>query len=107
MRIGSIFNPKHPLTKLQDTHIESYYMVLKEQIKEMLGAWHEADSLTFNDNIFEVDIQMLAVREILVKALEDESGKSDDEVRNLSLRLLARIGILTKNPETLLMASYF
>ena len=56
MRIGSIFNPKHPLTKLQDTHIDSYYMVLKEQIREMLGAWHETDSLTFNDNIYEVDI---------------------------------------------------
>ena len=56
MRIGSIFNPKHPLTKLQDTHIDTYYMVLKEQIREMLGAWHETDSLTFNDNIYEVDI---------------------------------------------------
>ena len=51
---------------------------------------------------------MLSVREILIKALEDDkSGKSDDEVRNLSLRLLTRIAILTKNPETLLMASYF
>ena len=51
---------------------------------------------------------MLSVREILVKALEDDaSGKSDEEVRTLSLRLLTRIGILTKNPETLLMAGYF
>ena len=30
LKIGSLFNPKHPLTKLQDTHIESYYAVLKD-----------------------------------------------------------------------------
>lgn len=107
LRIGSIFNPKHPLTKLQDTHIESYYAVLKDQVREMLGAWHETDSLNFHDNIFEVDMQMLPVREILVKALEDDtSGKSDDEVRGLCLRLLTRIAMLTKNPETLLMVSH-
>ena len=45
LRIGSLFNPKHPLTKLQDTAIESYYTVLKEQIREMLGAWRDTDSL--------------------------------------------------------------
>ena len=51
---------------------------------------------------------MLSVREILVNALEDDtSGKSDEEVRTLSLRLLTRMGILTKNPETLVMAGYF
>ena len=53
-------------------------------------------------------MQLLSVREILVKVLEDEtSGKSDEEVRTLSLRLLTRMGMLTKNPETLLMAGYF
>ena len=30
LRLGSLFNPEHPLTKLQDTHIESYYAVLKD-----------------------------------------------------------------------------
>ena len=30
LRIGSLFNPLHPLTKLQDTSIESYYAVLKD-----------------------------------------------------------------------------
>ena len=30
LRIGSLFNPKHPLTKLQTTDIESYYTVLKD-----------------------------------------------------------------------------
>ena len=32
LRIGSLFNPKHPLTKLQSTDVESYYAVLKDQI---------------------------------------------------------------------------
>ena len=53
-------------------------------------------------------MQMLPVRSILVQALEDDkSGKSDQEVRTLCLRLLTRMGMLTANPETLLMASYF
>ena len=75
----------------------------------MLGAWKTADTLKFDEaKQFDVDAQMLSVREILVKVLEDDaSGKSDEEVRTLSLRLLTRIGILTKNPETLLMAGYF
>lgn len=30
LRVGSLFNPKHPLTKLQSTDIESYYAVLKD-----------------------------------------------------------------------------
>ena len=108
LRIGSLFNPKHPLTKLQDTAIESYYEVLKEQIREMLGAWHDTDTLDpEGSNQFEVDMQLLPVREILVKALEDDaSGASDEEVRTLCLRLLTRMGMLTKNPETLLMAAY-
>ena len=53
---------------------------------------------------------MLSVRELLVKVLEDETkgdDKPDEEVRTLSLRLLTRMGMLTKNPETLLMAGYF
>ena len=42
-----------------------------------------------------------------MNALEDDtSGKSDAEVRSLSLRLLTRIAMLTKNPETLLMVSH-
>ena len=49
LRIGSLFNPKHPLTKLQTTDIESYYMVLKDQIHEMLGAWKSAETLTFDE----------------------------------------------------------
>ena len=77
LRIGSLFNPKHPLTKLQDTHIESYYAVLKDQIREMLGSWHTCDSLE-SDKVFEMDMQMLSVRDIAMRALEDsESGKAD------------------------------
>lgn len=74
----------------------------------MYGAWHAADTLTFDEaSQFSVDMQMLSVREILVNVLEDNtSGKSDEEVRTLALRLLTRLGMLTKNPETLLMASY-
>ena len=108
LRIGSLFNPCHPLTKLQDTHIDSFYAVLKDQIREMLGAWKECDSdLDSSDKIFELDMQMMPVRQILIKALEDDvSGHSDTEVRELSLRLLTRIGMLTKNSETLLMVSY-
>ena len=49
LRIGSLFNPKHPLTKLQTTDIESYYTVLKDQIHEMLGAWKSAETLTFDE----------------------------------------------------------
>lgn len=48
------------------------------------------------------------MRDILVKTLEDDtSGKSDTEVRELCLRMMTRMGMLTKNPETLLMASYY
>ena len=53
-------------------------------------------------------MQMLPIRNILVQALEDDkSGKSNQEIRSLSLRMLTRMGMLTKNPETLLMACYF
>ena len=56
LRIGSLFNPKHPLTKLQSTDIESYYAVLKDQIQEMLGAWKTADTLKFDEaKQFDVD----------------------------------------------------
>ena len=74
----------------------------------MLGAWRDTDTLDpEGSNQFEVDMQLLPVREILVKALEDDaSGASDEEVRKLCLRLLTRIAMLTKNPETLLMAGY-
>ena len=54
-----------------------------------------------------LDMQMLSVRDILVRTLDDDvSGKSDPEVRELCLRLMTRIGVLTKNSETLLMASF-
>lgn len=109
MRIGSLFNPESPLTKLQETHIESYYTVLKDQVREMLGSWKEADTLVWEGSTpFEVDMQLLAVRDILVRALEDEkSGKSDTEVRELCLRMMTRMGVLTKNSETLLMAGFY
>ena len=108
LRIGSLFDPRNPLTKLQDTHIESYYMILKDEIREMLGFWSETETIMQDGQNFEIDMQLLAVREILVKVLDDEtSGKSDTEVRTLSLRLLTRMGMLTKNPESLIMASYF
>ena len=45
LRIGSLFNPTSPLTKLQEIDIESYYAVLKEQVQEMLGSWHDASTL--------------------------------------------------------------
>ena len=43
------------MTKLQDTHIESYYMILKDQIREMLGAWHTCESLD-SEKVFEMDM---------------------------------------------------
>lgn len=97
------------MTKLQDTHIESYYAVLKDQIREMLGAWKTADTLVFEESSdIMVEFQLLSVREILVKTLEDDtSGKSDSEVRELCLRMMTRMGMLTKSAETLLMASYY
>ena len=98
----------HPLIRLKDTHIESYYTMLKEQIREMLGAWQDATTLAVGDNQFEVDMQLLPVREILISTIEDEtSGKSDAEVRTLCLRLMTRMAMLTKNPETLLIAAYY
>ena len=74
----------------------------------MLGAWKDADSLADGDEeVFMLDMQLLSVRDILIRTLEDDaSGKSDAEVRELCLRLLTRMGVLTKNSETLLMASY-
>ena len=49
----------------------------------------------------------MSVREIAMNALEDsESGKADQEVRELCMRLIARMAMLTKNPETLLIAGY-
>ena len=53
-------------------------------------------------------MQLLPVREILISTIEDEtSGKSDAEVRTLCLRLMTRMAMLTKNPETLLIAAYY
>ena len=74
----------------------------------MLGAWKECDGdLAGGDQVFELDLQMIPVRDILLSALEDNSsGHSDSEVRELCLRLLMRIAMLTKNAETLLIASY-
>ena len=74
----------------------------------MLGAWKDATSLAEGeDQVFMLDMQMLSVRDILVRTLDDDvSGKSDPEVRELCLRLMTRIGVLTKNAETLLMASF-
>ena len=43
-KFGSIFDPRNPLTKLQDTHIESYYEVLKSQTKELLVALQDSGS---------------------------------------------------------------
>ena len=74
----------------------------------MLGSWKECDGeLDSSEKVFELDMQMLSVRKIIIDALQDDvSGHSDTEVRELCLRLLTRIGILTKNAETLLMVSY-
>ena len=73
----------------------------------MLGAWATADTIVPEGEKFLTDMQLLSVREILIKTIEDEtSGKSDVEVRTLCLRLLTRMGMLTKNPESLIMASY-
>ena len=48
----------------------------------------------------------MSLREILLEALAEEDGQcADREVKTLSLRLLTRVGIMTKNPETLLMVS--
>ena len=70
----------------------------------------EVNPLDFADGdeeVFMLDMQLLSVRDILMRTLEDDvSGKSDSEVRELSLRLMARMGVLTKNSETLLMASF-
>ena len=54
-----------------------------------------------------MDVQLMSVRKIAMNALEDsESGKADQEVRELCMRLIARMAMLTKNPETLLIAGY-
>ena len=53
MKICSFFNPRQ-LTVLKKTHIASYYAILKEQITEMLGAWHNIDHLL--GTTFERDI---------------------------------------------------
>ena len=74
----------------------------------MLGAWQDAETLVDGENQFEIDMQLLSVREILTLTLEDDSsGKSNDEVRSLCLRLMTRMGMLTKNPETLLIVAYY
>lgn len=66
------------MTKLQETDIDSYYAVLKDQVREMLGSM---DSNNFNvpkEQVFEVDTQLISVREIAVRTIEDlKSGHAD------------------------------
>ena len=77
-RIGSLFNPCHPLTKLQETDIDSYYAVLKDQVREMLGAMDSNYFHVPKEQVFEVDAQLISVREIAVRTIEDlKSGHAD------------------------------
>lgn len=53
-------------------------------------------------------MHMLPLRTVLLDAIQDtESGHSDAEIKMLALRVLAIIGVRNRNPETLLIVSYW
>ena len=110
VQFGSIFDPRNPLTKLQETSIDSYYEVLKSQVKEQLVGLSSVGNgeIIPSDNIFGLvvgELKMVTVREILIKALDDE--RSDEETKELSLRLLLKLGYVLRNSEFLLIAARY
>ena len=58
--------------------------------------------------VFELDLTLMQVTYVLIDALEERNSESiDDEVHTLAVRLLAKIAVLSKNPECFLMVSYY
>ena len=131
--LATFFNPSQ-LTKLRDVSIEAYYQVFKDQLHELLGLY--ADTKQYPElvkkkksredrnnsrgqstdekepvpvlKVAMKDVHMLSLRAVLLDAIQDsESGFSDQEIKMLALRLLAIIGVRNRNPETLLMVSYW
>lgn len=57
------------------------------------------------------DLQVIPLRHILTEAIEAESLKAEDskdtEMQEIALRLLTKLAMITNNPETLLIVSYY
>ena len=58
--------------------------------------------------MFELDLTLMQVTYVLIDALEEKNSEAiNDEVRTVAVRLLAKIAVLSKNPECFLMVSYY
>jgi hypothetical protein len=75
--------------------------ILKAWAKELLSCLHGSPA---GENMtWETDAQFLSIRTILLQALEDKT--SDNELKQLCLTLMARIGAYTGNAEAMVTAA--
>ena len=76
-------------------------------MKELLASLHDVEPWSFEDDlkVYLNDLKIVTVRQILLKALDDD--KSDAETKELCLRVLLRLAVVSKNPETLLILARY